>query len=344
MSAVTPGLVCAHHHFYSALARGLPSPPFVPATFREVLEQIWWKLDLALDEEMIFASARLAALDALECGTTAIIDHHSSPNVIDGSLDIIADACAEVGVRVSCCYEVSDRNSADEARRGLAENERFLRAGGRGYVGAHACFTMSDESLHGCAELATELNTGVHIHVAEGIEDSGAGERLEALATDDWLVVHAVHLDRPIRGTLAHNARSNMNNSVGYANPAGWVSPDGTPGRVVLGTDGIGGDMLEEFRLAFARHRESDLTAFPEVAWSWLENGWDLFPEAKNDVVTWSYDPMEPWYLAYTSGVHPLDVTIDGELVLSNGVATRVDSDQIRAHAREQAARLHARL
>ncbi|MEY2407303.1 MAG: hypothetical protein QOG39_2219, partial [Acidimicrobiaceae bacterium] len=137
----TPGLVNAHHHLYSALARGMPAPPRTPKTFTEILELVWWRLDRALDLELIRWSALLGALEALEAGTTAIIDHHSSPEAIEGSLDVIADACAEVGVRVVCCYEVTDRNGLDGAKAGLAENERFVRAGGRGLVGAHACFT-----------------------------------------------------------------------------------------------------------------------------------------------------------------------------------------------------------
>ncbi|MBW2257812.1 MAG: amidohydrolase family protein, partial [Deltaproteobacteria bacterium] len=95
----------------------------------------------ALDLEMIRWSAMLGALEALEQGTTAIVDHHESPNAIEGSLDAVAAACAEVGVRVVCAYGVTDRHGAEGARRGLEENARFLRAGGRGLVGVHAAFT-----------------------------------------------------------------------------------------------------------------------------------------------------------------------------------------------------------
>ncbi len=173
MTAVTPGQVCAHHHLYSALARGMPAPPKTATTFLEVLEQIWWRLDAALDLEMIRWSAMLGALEALEQGTTAIIDHHESPNAIEGSLDVIAEACATVGVRVVCAYGVTDRHGADGARRGLEENRRFISAGGRGLVGIHATFTCEDETLAEAAALATELGTGVHIHVAVGSEDGG---------------------------------------------------------------------------------------------------------------------------------------------------------------------------
>jgi len=330
----TPGLVCAHHHLYSALARGMPPPPRAPTTFREILELVWWRLDKALDLEMIRWSAKLGALEALERGTTAIIDHHASPNAIDGSLSVIAEACQEVGVRVSTCYEVSERNGIDEARAGLDENERFLRSGGRGYVGAHACFTLSDDTLERLTALAAGLDVGVHIHVAEAPEDIASGARLQAHAKDDWLLAHAVHLDRDLPGTIAHNPFSNMNNSVGYQPPSRW------PNRVVLGTDGVGGDMIDAFRFAYARAREADATFSPETAWAWLESGWALFPEAQKDVVSWSYDPMEPWHLAFTPGVRPVKVVIDGETVLANGAPTRVDAEEIRAKAAEQQARL----
>src|SRR5487761_918970 len=182
MGDTTPGLVCGHHHLYSALARGMPAPPRTPTSFLEILEQIWWRLDVALDLEMLRWSAMLGALEALESGTTAIVDHHESPSAIEGSLDTIAEACGEVGVRVVCCYGVTDRHGPDGARRGLEENERFHRAGGRGMVGVHAAFTCSDPTL----EAAAGLGVGVHVHVAEGDVDAAAAGRLAPLVRPDW--------------------------------------------------------------------------------------------------------------------------------------------------------------
>jgi cytosine/adenosine deaminase-related metal-dependent hydrolase len=363
MSATTPGLVCAHHHLYSALARGMPAPPRQPTDFLSILEQVWWRLDAALDLDMLRAAARLGATEALISGTTAIIDHHEGPNAIEGSLSIIADACAEVGVRVVAAYGVTDRWSGtgvpsaemarstwdlpparmtDAARRGLAECERFIGEGGRGMVGVHAGFTCSDETLETAAGLASDLGVGVHVHVAEGALDARAGARWRDLATDDWLLVHCVHLgdDEQLRGTIAHNPRSNMNNGVGYARPTRFDNP------VVLGTDGIGADMLEEVRLAYVRLREYDLAATPDVVWGWLENGWRLVPEARTDQVTWNYDHVDsPWHVAFTPGIRARHVISgDGEVLLADGLPTRVDLDEVRAHAAEQAARLFALL
>ena len=258
---------------------------------------------------MIEWSARLGALEALERGCTAIIDHHESPSAIEGSLDVIVAACADVGVRVSCAYGVTDRHGADGAARGLAENDRHLSGGGRGMVGVHAAFTCSDDTLAAAAELAVRHGVGVHVHVAEGAADIGAAERLAASSADDWLLVHGVHLpdDHGLRGTIVHNPRSNMNNAVGYAAPTRFANP------VALGTDGIGADMLDELRLGYVRLREHDITETPDTVWAWLAEGWELFPEARDDRVRWSYQPVDPWRLAFTPGVNPVEVVVDGE-------------------------------
>jgi cytosine/adenosine deaminase-related metal-dependent hydrolase len=340
MSNVTPGLVCAHHHLYSELARGMPAPPEVATDFQGILDQVWWRLDAALDLDMLEWSVKLGALEALESGTTAIIDHNETPNAIEGSLSVIADACAEVGVRVVTAYGISDRHGHDGVLRGLEENRRFLSEGGSGMVGIHAAFTCTDESLQAAAALADEFDVGVHIHVCEGPGDIDAPQRLAGLTNDKWLLSHCVFLptDHDLRGTILHNPRSNLNNGVGYAEPARFVNP------VALGTDGIGANMIESFRLAYVMQRSVDVTVGPDPAWSWLENGWSLVPGALNDEVTWSYDPMDPWHIAFTPGIRPLEVKVDGEVVYTNGATTRVDAEEIRARAREQAARLHARL
>jgi cytosine/adenosine deaminase-related metal-dependent hydrolase len=339
-ATTTPGLVCAHHHLYSALARGMPPPPRTPTDFGEILALIWWRLDAALDLEMLRWSAQLGALEALEQGTTAIVDHHESPNAIEGSLSVIAEACAEVGVRVVCAYGVTDRHGSDGARRGLEENRRFLAEGGRGLVGIHAAFTCSDATLDAAAGLAADHGVGVHVHVCEGSQDHAAPVRLRPLAREDWLLAHAVQLpsDAGLPGTIAHNPRSNLNNGVGYARPARF------PGRVVLGSDGIGAAMLEEFQLAYLCHRADDVTASPQTAWGWLEAGRALVPETAADQVTWSYAPLDPWHVAFTPGIRPVRVVVDGDVVLDEGRPTRVDPGEVRAKAAEQAVRLHARL
>jgi len=263
---------------------------------------------------------------------------------IEGSLDAIASACDMIGVRCVPSYGITDRwgpdgmrsrvepstKMTDGARRGLAENERFLATGP---------FTCSDETLEAAAGLADDLGVGVHIHVAEGPDDAGAGARLEPLARDNWLLVHCVSLDRELPGTIAHNPRSNLNNAVGYAGPAS------RPNTVVLGTDGIGADMLEEARLAYVCHRNSDVTATPASAWEWLGNGETLVPEVRRDRVEWSYDHVDsPWHAAFTTGVRAVNVSVDGVERVRDGVPVHFDMAELTAKASEAAARLHGRL
>ncbi len=354
MTSSTAGLVCAHHHLYSSLARGMPAPLHPTTNFISILENVWWRLDAALDLDMIYWSAALGAAEALASGTTCIIDHHESPNAIEGSLATIAKACRDVGVRVNTCYGVTDRwsdtgqlspsvspliNMTSGARRGLDECHSFIKSGGNAMIGVHASFTCGDETLHAAADLAQSLNVGVHIHVAEGVEDITAGSRLETLAQSNWLLVHGVHLDRPLHGRLVHNPRSNMNNAVGYARPAQKSN------TILLGTDGIGANMMEEARLAYARLREDDVTQTPDTVAQWLDNSYELFPDAKRDKVVWSYEHMESaWHTAFTTHMQPISVEVEGERLYEEGKFLKIDIHEIRNKANEQALRLFERL
>ncbi len=280
---ILPGMVCAHTHLYSAFARGMPPPARIPSNFAEILELIWWRLDRALDEEAIYWSAITGAMDAARAGTTCLFDHHASPSHISGSLEIVREAIEKVGLRAVLCYEVTDRGGTAERDEALEESHNFLNRVSRtpshssdqksnlfrAMVGAHASFTMSDESIDACAGLMREFDAGLHIHVAEDMSDvddagsrfgSGVVERLarHGALNSRTILAHGIHLsDRDIEVAraaevwFAHNPRSNMNNQVGYAPVAKFG------GRVVLGTDGIGADMFEEARFAFFKGRDA---------------------------------------------------------------------------------------
>ena len=372
---VMPGNVNAHMHAYSALSRGMPYALEPPTNFLEILQRVWWRLDRALDAESIRASAMVAAREALLAGTTTLIDHHASPNAIDGSLDVLAGSFEEAGLRAALCYEVSDRDGPERSRAGLDENERFIRDHARAprrltrpMVGAHACFTLSDETLASCRALADAHRVGLHIHAAEDGVDAGAVRRLAAAGAlnERTLVAHAVHVDddeidelRASGAFVAHNARSNMNNGVGR-------SPVGALGvRVGLGTDGIGSDLFEETRAAFLRRRDEDISLTPDWAVERLATcatlAGRIFDEpllgtivtgAPADIVVLDYappTPLDPTNLAghLVFGITSAavrDVIVDGEVVVRDRHLTRVDEGQLNATAREQAARLWQRM
>jgi putative selenium metabolism protein SsnA len=383
---VVPGNVCAHTHLYSALSRGMPYRLAPPGNFLQILQRIWWRLDRALDEPGIRMSALAGGLDALLSGTTTVFDHHASPNFIDGSLDVIASALEELGLRSVLCYEVTDRDGKERAAAGIAENSRFLagrRPLTRGLMGAHASFTMSDATLEACAGAAAAAGAGVHIHVAEDAADqrdalAGHGctvvDRLAGagVVTERAVLAHCVHVGPRERGillgsgaTIAHNARSNMNNGVGHS-PVTGARPSGPAGaRIALGTDGIGGDMITESQAAFFRAREASLAAPPSwpldrLAASSRAAG-RVFGEpllgrivagAPADITVLDYPapaPVSAGNLAghWIFGLSPRqvrDVLVAGELVVADRRSTRVDTARLTAGAAGQASRLWARL
>jgi len=294
---VLPGLVTGHHHLYTGLARGMPGPTGMPQSLVEKLELVTWRLDRALDGDLVELSARCGAVEALRCGVTAIVDHHSSPRAADGSLDRVAAGLRAAGARGVLCYEASDRHGEIGFEAGLQENERFLSqyAGStiRPMVGGHAPFTLSDDHLLKLAALAARHDVALHLHVAEDRQDQvdarqrGAAnvtERLERAGVLDGraLLAHGVHLspdevDRLVedRAWLTHQPRSNMNNHVGYLATAQRVG-----GRLALGTDGLNGDLLAEAQAAYLRLREHDIDGVADTVWSWLAGGWRLLSDA----------------------------------------------------------------
>jgi putative selenium metabolism protein SsnA len=289
---VMPGFLCTHTHFYGAFARGMALPGTPPRNFPEILERLWWRLDKLLTLEDARASAEIFIADAIRNGTTCVIDHHASPNAVDGSLDVIADVVDQAGVRACLAYEVSDRDGPAAARAGIRENERFIRSlrserrqpaqEGRiaASYGLHASFTLSPATLERCAAGGADLGVGFHIHVAEDASDEKdslaryglrVAERLEANAIlgPRSIAAHCVHVNGSEIGRLAaartssvHNPRSNMNNAVGRA-PVEEMLQAGV--NIGLGNDGFSMNMLQEMKVAFLLHKLalSDPRAMP---------------------------------------------------------------------------------
>jgi putative selenium metabolism protein SsnA len=376
---VTGGFVCAHHHLYSALARGMPTPAEPPRNFVEILERVWWRLDRALEPETIALSARLGALEAALAGTTTIVDHHASPTSIDGSLDLVADGISGTGLRGAVCYEVTDRHGVLRGRAGIAENVRFLESNDRplirGMVGAHASFTIGDKTMEELVACARGLGAPLHIHVAEDAfdeEDSmeryglRTADRLAsrgALAEGD-LIAHGVHLDdseinavRASGAFVAHNPRSNMNNRVGYA-PALRLGE-----RVALGTDGIDGDMLAETKTCYLKAREASSTAGVGFAVDRLVQGQAvagslfaepalgrLSPGSPADLVVLDYAAPTPLDEGNLAG-HLIfgrpavrDVMVGGRWVVRDHKHTVIDEDELRSRCRSAAPKLWKRM
>jgi cytosine/adenosine deaminase-related metal-dependent hydrolase len=330
-------------------------------------------------------SGLIGAMAAVRCGTTTLIDHHASPNAIEGSLTAIENGIAAVGCRGVLCYEVTDRNRSNEAAAGLAENERYIRerqkrANGSfaGMVGAHASFTLEQESLRECVELARRLSVGVHIHAAEDPVDERITRerfgcslierfrRVGLLDVPGTIFGHGTHLsdadiavvNESAAISLAHNPSSNMNNGVGYTPVAKFSR------LPQLGTDGIGADMWREARTAEFKSHDAGLP-FPFGASLQMLAQSARFasnclgiklgvlqPGAAGDLVLTSYRPATPMNAGNLAG-HFLfamgpefvrDVMIGGWWVMRKGHVVTCDEQAIRTRSVGVARGLHERM
>jgi cytosine/adenosine deaminase-related metal-dependent hydrolase len=351
---IAGGAVCAHTHLYSGLVHyGMPPATPAPQTFLQILERVWWKLDRALDAEILRASAMDYVARALLAGTTTLVDHHESPNMIEGSLEILAGVCEELGVRALLCYGASERNfGAAEGRRGLDECRRVRNSALlRGLVGLHASFTVSDDTIRAAGRLAEELGTVVHVHVAEDAADvadaiargyPGPMERLERLGAlpRGSILAHGVHLDAEqaprcaeLGCWLVHNPRSNEGNRVGYALSLG------SSNRVALGCDGWDADMTtEDQALSRLARIHGDTKAAGRLA-----NGHALIAER----FAGRPEPLQPGALGdlvVRQDGSVRHVVVGGRLVVADGALAMGDFDAIVAEGQKQAARLWQRM
>ncbi len=371
-----PGLVCGHTHLYSALSCGMPSVDEPPTGFADMLAKVWWRLDRALDRDSVEVSGLVGGLTALRAGVTTLVDHHASPSFIEGSLETLDGALAEVGVRRILCYEVTDRGGEAEALAGLRAHEALLGADGGGHrammVGAHANFTLSDDTLRRCGDMARDAGVGLHIHVAESTEDAiVTGEdpvarldRLGALVPGS-LLAHCVHLGPEALwrvydadGWVSHQPRSNMNNGVGYA-PVELFEPE-----TMLGTDGIGADMFSELQAAYYRGNDGAVGWSPSRWLSALTAGARFAGErlgvplgrlevgSAADFVVLDPQPGPPLRanniaaaLIFRLGAAAVrDVVVDGRLVLRDRQPIGIDARKLDRRAQQAAVDLWARM
>ncbi len=273
-----PGLINAHSHLYSTFACGIALKSSPPKDFPQILEKLWWRLDKALNIKSVRTSALIPLISAIKLGTTTLIDHHSSPNAVSGSLSSIADCYREVGLRGVLCYEVTDRNGEKNAMEGIEENIRFLKEIKNsdddnyisGLFGLHASFTLKDKTLAKSFDAAKSLDAGFHLHLAEDISDRIMTEKRYrdniikrlikyGILGKKTVAAHCIHLNNDeikvlgeTQTKVIHNPRSNMNNAVGRMKIEEMAKNNVLLG---LGSDGMSSGMWDEMKTAFLIHK-----------------------------------------------------------------------------------------
>ena len=248
-----PGFIVGHAHIYSTFARGM-IVPFNPKSFKDILEQLWWKLDAKLDMEAVKYSGLVSAVEYIKNGVTTVIDHHASGMAIRGTLRTLKEAVVDTGkMRGIFCFETSDRFPVDET---IEENVEFLKSRSEkhaGMFGLHASLSLSDETLRKVAKVLD--GNPIHVHVAESAEDeedsvkkSGKRvvERLDdfGLINENSILAHCVHINEreaeivaERKAYVAVNVTSNMNNAVGLPKTK-LFKEKGI--KIIVGNDGLG--------------------------------------------------------------------------------------------------------
>ena len=386
---IMPGFINTHMHYYSTFARGL-SLGGKPATmFSEVLKGLWWRLDKALTLDDVYYSAIIPMIEQVKCGVTTAIDHHASPFCVTGSLFKIAEAAEKIGMRSNLCYETSDRDGEKIKDEGIAENVDFIKTCNeknddmlRGLFGLHASMTVSEKTLDECLSAAAGVNTGFHVHSAEGIEDvtntlEHHGMRVieryykTGVLSEKTIAVHCIHItpdememlkDRNV--AVVHNPESNMGNAVGTS-PVLKMFEKGI--LVGLGTDGYTADMLESYKVANILHKHA--AGLPSVGWGeppamLFDNNkkiakrfmsgkiGTLAPGHYADVIVVDYDPPTPLsadningHILFGMSGRLVDTTIiNGKVIIQDRVFKEIDEAAITAKARECATALWKRV
>ena len=375
-----PGMINAHHHLYSALAVGMPLPKNNPTNFTEILQEVWWKMDLALDRDSTQACFEAGLLDSLKAGTTTIIDHHCSPSFIKGSLSLLAETGDKLGLNTSVAFEISDRNGEEKFEASLQENLDTVRKFSstphvHPMLGLHASFTLADASLKKIREAADGLDSwGIHAHVSEDIADEadaaqkGYGsvlERLEKfdLINENGLVIHGLHIKKSDaeliqkhNAQLVHNPSSNANNRVGMASNYNLKKL-----KSGLGTDGMQGNMLREGKegmLIRSSHLSGGKDSVDYMQFLFENNvsiASKLFgrkigrilPNYQADLAIFDYYPRTPitestifGHVFFGLNDSPSDVITRGEFRVRDRLLLNLSEEEIKANAASQAKRL----
>ena len=378
---LTLPLINFHDHFYSRLAKGLPvtGPQH---HFLQILENLWWKLDQELDEDMIRAAVHLSALESVRNGVTTIFDHHASPHATRGILKIISDTVRLHGLRAVLCLETSDRHGIDRAKESLLENRQFIENDTDnqilGMLGLHAPFTLSDDTLITTAGMVKYLSTAIHIHLAEdkhemeySLKNFGltATERLDkfSLLTPKTILGHGIYLNQhdyqliaQHHSAIAYNPDSNMNNAVGL--PEYGRVPKEIP--ILPGTDGMHANVARSLKQLFLLQRHQGI-AFTD-AFQWMERMYfdsyqfvsQLFPDFSSlqegdraDFVLWDYVPPTPFrednfWAHWIYGIleaPPHTVVQRGEVLLEENKFVKVDPSDLYPEIYRQGERLYTR-
>ena len=257
---VMPGFVNTHTHLAMSIFRGYKDDQ----KLMDWLENAIFPVEDKLRPEDIYWNSFLSCIELIKTGTTTF-------NEMYFRMDKTIEAVEESGLRGVIAWSITDTSIKDKITRTREYHEKYNHENSRikVYVSAHAPYSCSPDTIQLCVDLAKELNTGIHIHLSETLQEDKiirkkynktGTEYLNDLHVFDVPVVlaHGIYISdsdleilKNVKGGISHNPISNCKLSSGICN-VGKLRKSGI--NVGLGTDGIGStttlDMFEEMKTA----------------------------------------------------------------------------------------------
>jgi len=257
---VMPGFVNTHTHLAMSIFRGYKDDQ----KLMDWLENAIFPVEDKLRPEDIYWNSFLSCIELIKTGTTTFNDMYFR-------MDKTIEAVEESGLRGVIAWSITDTSIKDKITRTREYHEKYNHENSRikVYVSAHAPYSCSPDTIQLCVDLAKELNTGIHIHLSETLQEDKiirkkynktGTEYLNDLHVFDVPVVlaHGIYISdsdleilKNVKGGISHNPISNCKLSSGICN-VGKLRKNGI--NVGLGTDGIGStttlDMFEEMKTA----------------------------------------------------------------------------------------------
>ena len=257
---VMPGLVNTHTHLAMSIFRGYKDDK----KLMDWLENAIFPVEDKLQPDDIYWNSYLSCIELIKSGTTTFNDTYFR-------MDKTIEAAEESGLRAVIAWCITDTSIKDKITRTREYHEKynFPDSKIKVYVSAHAPYSCSPDTIQLCVDLAKELDTGIHIHLSETLEEDKiirerygktGTEYLNDLQVFDVPVVlaHGIYISdsdieilKNIKGGISHNPISNCKLSSGVCDVT-KLRKNGI--KVGLGTDGIGStttlDMFEEMKTA----------------------------------------------------------------------------------------------
>ncbi|KXB02605.1 hypothetical protein AKJ45_02415 [candidate division MSBL1 archaeon SCGC-AAA261F19] len=275
---IMPGLISSYTRMHGILLRAMPLKIDPPTDLSQILQRVWWRMDEEMTKNDDYTSALASCLEFIKTGTTCCLNTYSGVRSMGGSLDRIARAVDEAGLRASIGFEASDRNTRAEGARGMDENIKFIKKLQRkrrtkrirGVISLHASFTISDELLSHTRRLVKRYDVPLVISTAEGAVDTYYNlasygmrtvERLhdKHILSPKTVLVNCVHVSddelhliQESGAKVVHNPMKNMLNGVGVAKVSQMLSMGIPTG---LGNGGYIFDGFENMRSAYLLHK-----------------------------------------------------------------------------------------